>query len=102
MLAAISRHYALRILISRALVLFVLITLIVSAFRIDSPLGVVLLVAALGWVDLRRRRELLFWANLGYGAAHTTAVFGGVALACETLFAVVLRPMIATAIQNAR
>ena len=94
MLATLSRHQSLRILIVRALVLFVLIRVLVSPLRIDTPIGVVLLVAALGWIDLRRRHESLFWANLGYSTWQTTGVFAGVALVSETLVSIVVEPLV--------
>ena len=102
MLAALSRHYVLRVLISRALVIFVLVTLVVSALRIDLSLGVVLLVGVLGWIDVRRRHESLFWANLGYGAWQTTGVFFAVAIAGETIVATIIQPLVESAFRSAR
>ena len=91
MLAAFSRHVALAVLLARTLVLFVLVTLAVSALRIDSPVGVVLLTAVLCAVDLRRRRETLFWSSLGYSGWQTTGVMLCVAIVAELLFAATLR-----------
>ena len=102
MLAAISRHSALRILVSRALVLFVLVTILSAASQVDSPIGVVLLVALLGWIDLRRRRESLFWANLGYNVGQTTGVVAAVALAGTIFVTAVARPLVESVMQNAR
>lgn len=99
---ALSRHLALHVLVNRALLLLVLVTILVSALGIDSPLAVVLLVAVLGWIDLRRRHELLFWGNLGYGVWQTTGVVATVALAGEMLFVIVLRPTIVSAVQSWR
>ena len=102
MLSAISRHQSLNILIIRAMVLFVLIHLIVASLRISTPIGVILLVAALGFIDLRRRREALFWANLGYSMWQTTGVFAGVALAGETIVSIVIQPLVHSMMPNAR
>jgi len=102
MVTALSRHTALRILVGRALLLFVLVTIVMIALDVDSPVGVVLLVAVLGWIDLRRRREALFWANLGYSVWLTTGVFAAVAIAGETVFAAVVRPLIGSTIHLGR
>ena len=91
---SLSQHTALRIIVGRALLLFVLVTIVMSTLSIESPLGVVPLVSCLGWIDLRRRRESLFWANLGYSAWLTTGVFAASALVGRTLFAVLVRPLV--------
>ncbi|MEP6833986.1 MAG: hypothetical protein ABJB74_11350 [Gemmatimonas sp.] len=95
MLTALTRHAALKVLMLRAIVLFLLVTLVVSALRIDSPVGVVLLLAALGWVDLQRRHESLFWSNLGYSAWQTIGVVVSVGVVAETLFSILVQPWIA-------
>lgn len=87
----------LRVLAFRALVAYpllrVLLTVVgamlaafagrAAAAELESPLGVVLLAAALGALDIRRRGESVLWANLGYPAVTTPALFGLVALAGE-------------------
>lgn len=65
----------LRPLLWRAILLYVglrLVLVVLGAFvamlggdPLGNPLGVVLIAAALGAADLRRRRETLLWANLG-------------------------------------
>lgn len=102
MLAALSRHQPLRILFGRAVVLFVLSTVVVLAFKLDSPAAAALLVPALGWVDIRRRHESIFWANLGYSIWQIVGVFATVAVLCETLVALVLHPLIQGVLATAR
>ena len=82
--------------------MFVLVTIVMTALRVDSPVGVILLVACLGWIDVRRRRESLFWANLGYSVWLTTGVFAAVAVVGETLFATLVRPLLGSAFLHGR
>lgn len=56
-----------------------------------NPLGVLLLSAALGRVDIVRRGERIFWDNLGLRAHTAPAVFGAVAIVGELLL-MALRP----------
>jgi hypothetical protein len=46
---------------------------------------VVLLIVALGWIDMRRRRESVFLANLGVSPLVLSALFGVPALLGEML-----------------
>ena len=57
------------------------ITLLPSAFR--DVIVIVLVVAALAAVELHRRRELLFFANLGFAPEMLLALGGVVALLLE-------------------
>ena len=102
MLTALTQHAALRILMGRALWLLVLLTIVMTAVRVDSPVGVVLLVAILGWIDVQRRRESLFWANLGYSVWMTTGVFAAVAACGATVFATTLSPLLRSVLPHAR
>jgi hypothetical protein len=91
----------LRILVVRALVcypllraLLVVIAAMVEMFAgsgagatLDSPLGVVVLAAALGAADIRRRGESVFWANLAYPWFTAPSLFGAVALLGELTLA---------------
>lgn len=56
-----------------------------------SPLAAVVLTTALGAIDLRRRGEVLLWANLGYAKSLTLAPFAVVATIGE-LFLALARP----------
>jgi len=58
---------------------------LVGAETPDSPAGIVLLVAVLGAIDMRRRGESMLWSNLGYPPLATAGVFGAVALSGELL-----------------
>lgn len=97
---AYSRAIApLRILVLRALVVYPLtralllvIAALVDVFAgrgatagIESPVGVVLLTTALGQADIRRRRESVLWANLGYSPVDAPGLFGAVALLGELI-----------------
>jgi hypothetical protein len=97
-----SRDLApLRILALRALVFYPLlrallfvIAAIVAEFAgraaadgLESPIGAVLLATALGAVDIRRRGESMFWANLGYSPLVAPSIFGFVALLGELVIA---------------
>jgi hypothetical protein len=57
------------------------ITLLPSALR--DVIVIVLVVAALAAIELRRRRELLFFANLGFAPETLLALGGAVALLLE-------------------
>jgi hypothetical protein len=57
------------------------------ASGLESPIGVVALAGVLGLVDVRRRGETIFWANLGYSPAVAPSVFGLVAVVGELLLA---------------
>jgi hypothetical protein len=88
----------LRALLIRAVVLWALLRLVVTGLASivaaqggagpDNPLGVVLLSIVLGYVDLRRRGEAIFWGNLGYSPGFICALFAAVAIAGESVVAV--------------
>ena len=85
----------LRPLALRAAILYVLLRLLLAAVSaigagsdapsFDSPFGIVLLVTALGAIDIRRRGESMLWANLGYPTFVLWGIFGAVALVGELL-----------------
>jgi hypothetical protein len=91
----------LRVLVLRALLsypllraLLVVVAAILEAFAgrgagagLESPVGIVLLATALGAVDIRRRGESLFWANLGYAPAIPPILFGAAALVGDLILA---------------
>jgi hypothetical protein len=94
----------LRILILRALVLYplvrgllVVVAALLDAFAgrgaatgLESPAGVVVIAMVLGGIDIRRRGESIFWANLGYSPVVAPCLFGVVALAGELVIAWIL------------
>jgi hypothetical protein len=91
----------LRILLRRALVAYPLLRALLAVVgalldsvagggasqQLESPLGVVLIAAAVGLADTRRRGERFLWANLGYSPTVAPAVFALVALVGELLLA---------------
>lgn len=97
----LPRVAPLRILVLRALVgypllraLLVVVAGILEVFAgrgaaagLESPAGIVLLAIVLGAVDIRRRGESIFWANLGYSPVITPCLFGMVALMGELILA---------------
>ena len=62
-----------------------------GAPALDASFGLVLIVAALGEADVRRRRERILWADFGMPRLVPIAVFGSVAAAGELLIALVTR-----------
>lgn len=56
-----------------------------------SPFAAVVLTTVLGAIDLRRRGEVLLWANLGYPTVLTLAPFAVIATIGE-LFLALARP----------
>jgi hypothetical protein len=94
---------ALRVLVVRALVGFVLLRLLLvvvaalaaefagagAAESLQSPLGVIVIAAAVGAADLRRRGEAMFWANFGLSALTTPALWTAAALLGELTIALV-------------
>jgi hypothetical protein len=84
---------ALRALLLRAVVLWILVRLLVVAVgalmegggpSLNSPLGVILICCALGLVDIRRRHERVLWANLGISLVAAGTVFASIATIGET------------------
>jgi hypothetical protein len=104
--SAVRALAPLRIIALRAVVgypmlraLLFVISALASAFAgqpviedFESPLGVVLIAAALGVVDIRRRGEAMLWGNLGFSQWTIAAIFA----AAATLGEIVLRALIAT------
>lgn len=94
-LDTLRRHVVLQPLVLRAGVLFVVVHLILSALGVvakanfANPSGVIILMTILGVIDLRRRSEVILWANLGYGRWLTSVIYGSVGLAGEVLWAAV-------------
>ncbi|HEX2188287.1 MAG TPA: hypothetical protein VHG51_05280 [Longimicrobiaceae bacterium] len=90
-----------RVLLLRALLLWVGVRLVVLAGGLPSAAGlaptpraallVVAVVGVLGLLEARRRNEVVFLANLGVGRASIAAFSALPALALEILAAVGLR-----------
>jgi hypothetical protein len=57
---------------------------------LQSPLGVIVIAAAVGAADIRRRGETVFWANLGFPAFTTPACFAVAAVLGESMLALIL------------
>jgi hypothetical protein len=79
-------------LMLRALLLVIALLLVAVAgggdvTQLGSPAGVVLVATAVGAVDIRRRGESLFWANLGYSPLVTRGLFGVMAVLGEVAIA---------------
>lgn len=55
-----------------------------------NPIAVVILCALPGITDIRRRREGVFWTNLGVSSIQLTLLFTLVATAAEILLATLL------------
>lgn len=93
MFNTLRRHVALQTLVFRASVLFVVVHVLLSFLGVlaeasfANPAGVIILATVLGAMDLRRRREITLWANLGYEQWFTWAIYGAVGLAGEALSA---------------
>ncbi|MDB4883021.1 MAG: hypothetical protein JWL95_1787 [Gemmatimonadetes bacterium] len=56
-----------------------------------NPIAVILLCVIVGIVDLRRRREIMLWGNLGVSLAQLTLFFAVIATIGELFIALVLR-----------
>jgi hypothetical protein len=92
---ALQRFEPLKPLVIRAAILYALLRVLLGAISaagtrlnlasLDSPVGIVLLVAVLGAIDVRRRGEAMLWANLGYPLMAIRGVFAAVALSGELL-----------------
>lgn len=81
-------------LLRRAVILYALVRTIIGALAgaaarageavtAEHPVGIVILVALLGQIDVRRRGERLLWANLGVGLTDVALLFAAVAVAGE-------------------
>jgi hypothetical protein len=91
------RHMAAYRLLVRAIMVYVLLRIALAflgqvahngpGLPLDNPVGIVLLMALLGIIDIRVRQERLFWANLGYSMWNIGALFALVATAGECLVA---------------
>ena len=104
MLTRVTRLHPLKVLVPRALagyvllrVLLVVVTAMLAAFagpdaasNLQSPPGVIGIAAAIGYVDVRRRGERMFWANLGFSPFVPAAFFAAAALLGESLLAALL------------
>jgi hypothetical protein len=100
-----ARFTPLRVLVLRAAVgylmlraLLLVIALLLVAFagggdvtQLGSPAGIVLVATAVGEVDIRRRGETIFWANLGYSSLVSRGIFGVTAIFGEVILAWVMR-----------
>ena len=102
---AISRS-ALGALLARALVLWALVRTLVTLVYLlmpsyanegssvpprPSPIAVVILCTLIGIIDLRRRREVSLWANLGLSTAQLALLFAVAATIGESVTALVGR-----------
>jgi hypothetical protein len=99
MLVSLTRLYPLKVFVPRALASYVLLRALLvvvaallaefagpeAASGLQSPIGVVGIAAAVGYVDVRRRRETILWANLGFSPAVAPAFFASAALLGELL-----------------
>ncbi len=85
----ITAHRPLFAFVRRAAVLYVVLRVLIAAFSAavveqggvpaDDPFVVILLAAALAIVDVRRRREGVLWANLGYSPWLLASIAGAIA-----------------------
>lgn len=97
----LAKHVALQRLVLRGVLLYIPLRIILSFLGFaaraggmispDHPLGILVMTAVLGGIDLRRRGEAALWSNLGYGVLTTRGVFAAVALAGELLIAAIAR-----------
>jgi hypothetical protein len=83
-------------LMLRALLLVIAALLVAFAgggdvTQLGSPVGIVLVATAVGEVDIRRRGESIFWANLGYSPLATRGLFGAAAILGEVALAWITR-----------
>lgn len=93
-----AMRIALPLLLPRAVAAWALTRLIVAAVPMSmgldfgsmaaSPIGVILLVGAVGLVDIRVRREELLWANLGVTSASLYGIYAAAAIVPELIVAV--------------
>jgi hypothetical protein len=83
---------ALRALLLRAIVLWILVRLLVGVAAaivaedgqsLNSPLGIIMICGAIGLVDIRRRHERALWANLGISLVAIGIVFASIATIAE-------------------
>jgi hypothetical protein len=87
--------FPLRVAARRAIAVYVLTrvsaTVLMSAISglgsQPNPAAFGCLLGIVGFLDVRRRREDVFWQNLGYAPAATSAVFAIVAVAGEIALA---------------
>jgi ABC-type nitrate/sulfonate/bicarbonate transport system permease component len=103
MVALVFSRSALRVLITRAMVLWALLRALVTAVMLMAstsggaddriagprPLAVVVLCALLGMLDVKRRHETALWINLGISMAQVALLFAIAAGVGETLLALV-------------
>ncbi len=90
-------HAALRALLLRATVLWALLRMLVAAAAriaetsFSDPVGLIVLCSVVGIVDIRRRRELVLWGNLGLSVTQLATIFALVAGSGELLLSLRLR-----------
>jgi hypothetical protein len=103
--ARLSPLFPLKILAVRALVGYVLLRLLLvvvaalmaefagrgPADSLQSPTGVVLIAAGVGYIDVRRRGESMLWANLGFAGWTAPALFATAAVVGELALAALRR-----------
>jgi hypothetical protein len=96
---------ALRVLVVRAFVGFVMLRVLLvivaalmaefagaaAADSLQNPLGAIVIAAAVGAADLRRRGETMFWANFGFPAYVTPALWAASAVLGESALALAFK-----------
>ncbi|MGV3708883.1 MAG: hypothetical protein ACO1Q7_08575 [Gemmatimonas sp.] len=90
-----------RIVLVRGIAIYLPIKILMGLLRIDSPVGVVLLVMTLGLVDIQRRHERLLWANLGLSLGHLAMLFGIITVLLDTVV-VYATPVVASVLPTLR
>jgi hypothetical protein len=88
------------VILPRAFVLWGLIRLVVAAVPMSggetfgsiptSPVGVILLCAVVGLIDVHVRGERILWANLGVAPGWLGVLYATAAIPAEILLAVIL------------
>jgi hypothetical protein len=95
----ILRDDATRMLLGRAMIMWLLVRLMFLAIAgaggevkaVPHPVGVILLAALLSTAEWRRKRELAFWRNLGVGLRRMIAIAITAAVAGELILSIGLR-----------
>jgi hypothetical protein len=96
-----ARLLPVRALVHRALVVYALLRMSLALFAVllsvsggrsaepgvFTAIGMIALAMTLGAIDIRRRRESVLWANLGYPPIVAPLIYGAVALSGEVIIA---------------
>lgn len=83
----VVRAFLLYLSLKLVLIVIGLIAESMGGERFDNPVGIIILGAILGTVDLHRRHETMLWANLGYPPTVMAALVGLTAVAGEIVWA---------------